>query len=493
VSHVCEPAPAVRQDETVVHIEHVELPALTGAPAAVPALRSLLGAHDAPANAAALPASVDASAASPELRIFEALFGRDSLIVADTLDRWLPRLTRNTVLRLAEVQGLVHDIHREEEPGRIPHEVRDPDDPVARRLTARWGWSWPYYGSVDSTCLWIAALGPVVGRDASVLDRAVVGRDGVLRPLRACVAAAVRWLAGRLDASPSGLLESWPMFAGSIENQVWKDSWDAYSHADGRLGRTGTVASVEAQGLAYRALRTAAGLPVRLADLPPCDLVARSLALRDTVLDRFWVADPAAAGGGFLALATDRDAAGAARPLAVLASNMGHLLLSGLLDGEDAGPVRRAVVRSLFDPKLWCAAGFRSLATRERRFRPTGYHTGNSWPWDSFRIARGLSRVGYPRLARLVARRVVDTCNGLGCFPEFVAVDGDDRPYLARRVIDVRTAAGRVNRIEQPPQLVQAWTVAAVLAAKREQPDPDVAAAEAAEDERALLRELVGG
>jgi len=85
---------------------------------------------------------------SPELHRYEALFGRDSLRVAMDVISMFPQLTYATIVKLAENQGLETYAAREEEPGRIPHEIRSPSDPFAQELSANYGWEWPYYGSI---------------------------------------------------------------------------------------------------------------------------------------------------------------------------------------------------------------------------------------------------------------------------------------------------------------------------------------------------------
>jgi hypothetical protein len=59
------------------------------------------------------------------LRLFEVVFGRDSLTVALVVDDLFPRLLEATVLYLAGIQGREFDALREDEPGRIAHEIRD--------------------------------------------------------------------------------------------------------------------------------------------------------------------------------------------------------------------------------------------------------------------------------------------------------------------------------------------------------------------------------
>ncbi|MBC3194871.1 hypothetical protein H7X46_27850 [Pseudonocardia sp. C8] len=395
------------------------------------------------------------------LRLFEALFGRDALTCARILHPWYPGLTRRTVLALAALQGVRDDVASEEEPGRIPHEVREPGDPVAARITAGNGWAWPYYGSVDATCSWIVLAATLARSDVALPDAPVVRRDGRTVTLHRCVRDAVDWLLHRIRTSPSGLVESVPRFAGSIENQVWKDSRDAYVHADGTLARVGTVASVEVQALAHDALVAASDLLG-----PGARLLRTARTLRDRVLTDFWVD-----GGdcGFFALGLDRDPSGRERRIAVRSSNMGHLLDSGILDGPDAAVARRRdlLVAELGRPDLLCAAGVRTLASSARGFRPDGYHTGSSWPWDTYVVASGLRRHGARAMADDLCRRIMAGYRATGHFPEFFSGDDEPVPHVGDLVVDVTDEQGHPHRICQPPQEVQAWTAATVLAVKR--------------------------
>ena len=366
------------------------------------------------------------------------------------------------MLALAEIQGVRDEVASEEEPGRIPHEVRAPDDPIARRITAELGWVWPYYGSIDATCLWIMLVARIGTDSAGFLETPVTRRDGSAVSLARCLADAVDWLLRRL--SKSGLLESRPRFAGSLENQGWKDSWDAYSHADGSLARTGTIASVEVQGLAHSALQAAADLP----DLPVgADRLRRAADdLRERILLDFWVDGT---DGGFFALGMDRDERDRPRRLEVKSSNMGHLLLSGVLDGDD--PMirrkRRLLMAELTSPDMLCAAGIRTLSERAARFRPNAYHNGTSWPWDTYIVAAGLRRHGAHAQSDDLARRILAGYLATRHFPEFYSGDDAPVPRVNELVADVVDETGRRNRICRTPQEVQAWTVAAALAAKR--------------------------
>lgn len=396
----------------------------------------------------------------PELDLFDALFGRDSLVVADLVGERYPVLAQATIRRLAELQATRHDRASEAEPGRITHEVRLPDDPLSARMTEEKGWAWPFYGSVDATPLFVLVAGQVEARSPGFLAETYRDADGDTRPLVDAVARAVTWVLRRLR-SPSGLIESVRTHPGSHLNQVWKDSYDSYHHADGTLATPDTVASVEVAAHAYDALWEAARLtiayPQALWPAPAKELTATARGLRRRLVDVCWVE-----GGRFFAIGVDRDQEARLRPLAIRTSNMGRLLDSGILDGEEWRSYREAVVHHLFSQEMLAPAGIRTLAAGAARYRPGSYHNGSVWPFDTRLIARGLARHGYTDLAVELNRRLVAACQAVRCYPEFVRGDGLD---INRHVVEVEDAEGRTNRVEQPPQLFQAWTVAAYISA----------------------------
>jgi glycogen debranching enzyme len=466
--------------ERIMAVEEVPIDRLGRPPSAIHALRRLVRAgpeqeigSTGPAMAATT-SSISPSGVSKHLRCFEALFGRDSLITARILLPWYPRLAATTLVRLAETQGVRAVLAREEEPGRIAHEIRCEDDPIAKELSLRLGWDWPYYGSIDATCLWLSLFTKLVHMKLLKAEQIVTRRDGQAVSLGQCAADSISWLVGRLKSTPKGLLESSPMFHGSIENQVWKDSRHSYSHHDGSLARTGTIASVETQGLAYDALCDAI-LLYRQLGLDECKraprletLVERAKQIRRTVLRDLWRDTPG--GGGFFALGSDRDDHGYFRQLAVRSSNMGHLLLSRVLDGDDEEVVRKRVslVRALFRPDMICAAGLRTLSASEVRYRSSDYHNGASWPWDTYTVAEGLRRNGYDSLASDLHRRVWHVYKEYGGFPEFARGNWGTVPRFNNRVVSVVDKFGCEYGIERPPQQVQAWTVASIIAIKRQ-------------------------
>ncbi|HAC55910.1 TPA: hypothetical protein DCF80_00270 [Candidatus Saccharibacteria bacterium] len=404
---------------------------------------------------------------SPELKKYEVLFGRDSLRVAIDLMPIYPLLAHATIHALAELQGITTHVGREEEPGRILHEARNPSDPIARELTEKRGWQWPYYATVDATPMFMHAVylyTSTVSSGETILNETFTGRDGEQHTIAEAFRSALGWLERRLDANKEGIVEYCSPLPKGMENEVWRDSWDSYSHADGTLAnRKKGVASTDVQQLSYDALMDAARIyeTFFLDTEKAAELRTRAERLRETILDIFWVDEK----GGYFALGTDRDEQDNLRQLKIRTSNMGHLLRSRLLREERYRPYREAVIYQLFSKEMLNVSGIRTLASDEVRYRPGSYQNGSVWLWDTYHIAEGLRTHGYYGLASYLANKIHDVINVTQKFPEYVRGDDSDTPLLNTRVIDVWDELHeRVNRVEQPPQEVQAWSVAAEIA-----------------------------
>lgn len=423
---------------------------------------------------ASLPLESDASGLAdvPEhLRLYEVVFGRDSLRVALDLIDIYPELAKTTVIALARLQGVTYDSDREEEPGRIVHEARDANDPIARRLTDERGWKWPYYGSVDATPEFVRTLVAYTMQSKEnndFLGQTYKDRSGQEQTVRHALEAALKWIALRRTQNADGLLEFRSTLPNGIENQVWKDSWDAYHHADGSLANhTGGIASIEVQVSTYDALLDAAELFENVLDEQAQAQSLRSQAhtLRQAIFNFFWTEER----GGYFVIGTDRNEQGEPRQMKIRTSNMGHVLNSRILEGNDPDIVRKrqAIVDQLSSPSLLCAAGIRTLASDEIRFRPGAYHNGSVWLWDTHHIAKGLKRHGYNDKSQNLDAQLLAVVDKVGMFPEYVRGEQDTIALNTQTVVLWDRRYDRENIVEQPPQEVQAWTVAAIRATKQ--------------------------
>lgn len=404
------------------------------------------------------------------LRLYETVFGRDSLRVAIDLIGNYPELAKATILTLAHLQGVTHDPTKEEEPGRIVHEARDEADPIAQRLTHERGWHWPYYGSVDATPEFIRTLAAYTKQSEEnygFLSDTYEDQTGQEHTITYALEMALEWIASRRLQNKEGLVEFKTALPLGIENQVWKDSWDAYHHQDGTLANHEKgIASIEVQVTTYDALIDAAEIfeDVFENQTRADSLRAQAHTLRLAILDHFWTEDK----GGYFVLGTDRDEHDQLRQMKIRTSNMGHVLNSRLLEGEDPENIRKreAVVSHMLSPELLCAPGIRTLASDEVRFRPGAYHNGSVWLWDTHHIAKGLRRHGYKEQANDIDQRILAVIEKTGMFPEYVRGEQNEIAMNHQTVVLWDTTYQRENVVEQPPQEVQAWTVAAIRATK---------------------------
>ncbi|MEV0126891.1 glycogen debranching N-terminal domain-containing protein [Dactylosporangium sp. NPDC050688] len=320
------------------------------------------------------------------------LFGRDAL--------WSARLglplgvevAAGTLRALAARQGTAFHGETEEEPGRILHEVRPLD--AAHRLPP------VYYGTVDATALFVCTLADAY--------RWGMRRDAVAA-LLPNLEAALEWLGGH-----DGFVAYRSTGAG-LTNQGWKDSGDGVQFADGRVA-AGTLAVCEVQAYAYQAARDGADL---------LDAFGRPGAQRwrdwaDGLAERFRAAFWCP--GGYPAVAVT----GTGEQVDGVASNMGHLLGTGLLS-----PAERAAVAGHLD-RLRSPYGLRTLAPSSAGYDPGSYHAGSVWPHDTVIALLGLARDGHRREAAALVDALLAAGERFGHrLPELYGGDDDATPYPA--------------------------------------------------------------
>jgi glycogen debranching enzyme len=298
---------------------------------------------------------------------FFTLFGRDSLWAARMMLPLGTTLARGTLRVLARLQGTQDDPVSEEEPGKILHELRRDvlDNGVGLRLPPL------YFGSIDSTPLWACLLHDAWRWGMPAED---------VEPLLPHLEAALRWLE---VTTGDGFVSYSRRNATGLANQGWKDSADAVRFRDGRLALP-PVSLAEVQGYAHEAAIGGAALLDAFGRPGGDHWREWAMRLAERFRAAFWVED---LDGPYPAMALDRFG----NPVDAVASNMGHLLGTGLLDDDETDLVARRIA----SPELSDAFGLRTMSSRAGGYGPSRYHCGTVWPHDTAIAILGLARTGH--------------------------------------------------------------------------------------------------
>ncbi|HEX7089747.1 MAG TPA: glycogen debranching N-terminal domain-containing protein [Longimicrobiales bacterium] len=313
---------------------------------------------------------------------FTTPFGRDSIITSLEVLPVSPAIARACLRFLASLQGTRVDEFTEEEPGKIPHELRRGEMAACREVPHV-----PYYGSADATPLFAFLLAETV-RWTADLDFA--------RELLPAAERALAWIDNYGDLDGDGFVEYIRRSPRGLLNQGWKDSHDGVVFPDGTLPRQ-PIALVEVQGYVVAAKQGMAALYEVLGDAArAAKLRDEASALAERIRETFWMEDL-----GYFALALD----GEKRQVPTITSNPGHLLLAGVPTPEQA----RRMAEVLLGEHMFSGWGIRTVARTQPIYNPLSYHNGTVWPHDNALIAMGFARYGLRREAGTILGALFDT------------------------------------------------------------------------------------
>src|SRR5438309_4799463 len=319
---------------------------------------------------------------------FVAPFGRYSIMSA-LMTLPLRRDLAPAVLRvLSDNQGTRDVPERDEEPGRISHEIRQGE--IVRTGGA---FGTPYYGSVDATPLfvWLAA-------EAA---RWMPERD-IIAEFEPNLRAALEWMEKRGDLDGDLFIEFERKRPTGITNQVWKDSGDSYLNAKGKRPE-GPIAAVEVQAYAIEAMRSLAEVVAKRDRAWSVELAARAEKIRQKFERAFWMPRRS-----FYAQALD----GHKRLVSDIVSNPGHVLWAGA-----ATPAHgRATAKRLRRADLASGWGIRTRSSRSKHYNPVSYQNGSVWPHDTAFAAAGMARYGDKAGA---ARTIAEMIAAAKAFPDW--------------------------------------------------------------------------
>jgi len=312
---------------------------------------------------------------------YGALFGRDSIISTIQTLAYQPEIAESTIRLLARYQGTKNDDWRDEEPGKILHELRRGELANLNEIPQT-----PYYGAVDSTPLFLI----LIGEHANW-----TGDLSLFKAIRSNVERALEWV-DHGGADPNGRYLSYASKSSKgLGNQGWKDSGDSIMNSDGSLAEA-PIALVEVQGYIHRGKLLIADLYDRIGEKDAAArLRSQAAELKRDFNRDFWVAS-----NNFYAIALQKDQ----KPAAVISSNPGQALWTGIVDEDKA----TAIVDRLTARDMFSGWGIRTLSQKERRYNPIGYHLGTVWPHDNSIIAAGFRRYGFDKQAVQVLEGIIE-------------------------------------------------------------------------------------
>jgi glycogen debranching enzyme len=312
---------------------------------------------------------------------FACPFGRDSLFTAYQTLMLNPGIAVGTLRYLAKHQGSEVNDWRDEQPGKIVHEMRFGE--MARLNLVPHG---AYYGSVDSTPLFLMLF---------VETMRWLDDDKLYDELLPHIDRALEWIDKYGDLDGDGFVEYQQRSERGIRNQVWKDSEDSTEFPDGAFAEP-PVAAVEVQGYVYAAKQ---GLAALFARKGRAEQAARLQQQADEMKRHFnaafWMPDL-----GFYAQALDRDK----QPVPTISSNPGHCLFAGIIDADKA----EQVVRRLMQPDMASGWGIRTISSSDPNYNPMSYHNGSIWPHDNSLIVAGMKRYGFHDEANAIVSQMFE-------------------------------------------------------------------------------------
>ncbi|GAB63772.1 MAG: amylo-alpha-1,6-glucosidase [Candidatus Jettenia sp.] len=298
---------------------------------------------------------------------YVAPFGRDSCITALELLPFRPELAEGTLNFLAHYQGKTFNTFKDEQPGKILHELRRGEMANLQEIPFV-----PYYGTIDASPLFLILLYQYATWSGN-LSKVKKWWPKALKTLD--------WIDQYGDIDGDGYLEYYKESPKGLINQGWKDSWDSVFHKNGGLAQA-PIALAEVQGYTYMAKLGMSSLAELFSDF---DLAKRlqneAKKLKEKFHNDFWMEEEK-----FFGIATDKKK----ELCRIISSNPGHCLWAGLIDSK----IAEQVAQRLFRDDMFSGWGIRTVAEKEARFNPMSYHNGSVWPHDNALILSGLKKYG---------------------------------------------------------------------------------------------------
>ncbi|MTH54366.1 amylo-alpha-1,6-glucosidase [Bacillus mangrovi] len=311
---------------------------------------------------------------------FGVPFGRDSLIAALQMLAFNPEVAKGTIRTMASTQGTNVDPWRDEQPGKIMHEIRFGELANTNQIPFT-----PYYGTIDATPLYLILITEYIKW---------TGDLALAEELMDSIQKALDWIDSYGDRDGDLFVEYHQESSKGIANQGWKDSGDSIVHRNGDYAET-PIALSEVQGYVYQAKTGIASIFDALGEGGHAGkLRGEAAELKSRFEKEFWMEDQQ-----FYAIALDQHK----KQVGTITSNPGHVLFSGMLEKDRAD----AVADMLVSDKMFSGYGIRTMGEEEAGYNPMSYHDGSVWPHDNSMILLGMSKLAQHEQAAKVMNGLI--------------------------------------------------------------------------------------
>lgn len=312
---------------------------------------------------------------------FAVPFGRDSLITSLFMLSLNPDMVRGTLRTLAAYQGVKRDESRDEQPGKVMHEIR-----FGELVKTNQSPFSPYYGTVDATPLFLVLI---------VEYFRWSGDLSLIKELKQNIMNALSWIDETIQLRGSEFLTYHQEAEKGFPNQGWKDSSNSVVHETGDYADS-PIALAEVQGYVYQAKSGLAPIFRLLGYHEKADQLEKEAKLFQMAFERaFWMENEK-----YYAIALDKDQ----KQVKSVTSNPGHLLFAELpsLYRQDC------IAKRLTKEDMFSGYGIRTMSVDAAGYYPMSYHNGSVWPHDNAMILLGLSRLHYQKESSILIKSFLE-------------------------------------------------------------------------------------
>lgn len=310
------------------------------------------------------------------LPIYASLYGRDALTAGWQAALLGPEMMEGALHEIARWQGEEVNDWRDEEPGRMPHELHTGPLKALNYLpTAR------NYGSTTTSAFYPTIVSELWHW---------TGSKERIRPFVEPAVKALQWLDdfGRRD---DGFYYYKTHSKDGVKHQAWKDSPDAIVDDAGRSIEP-PIAACEEQAFVYSGKLQLSEVLWWLGRKDSAKrLFDEARVLKKRFNEVFWMENE-----GFVATGLDADGV----PIRSVGSNPGHCVVAGILTAEHA----ERTARRMFEDDLFSGWGVRTLSSENPAYNPYSYHRGSVWPVEQATFALAFMRYGLHDLTQKICR-----------------------------------------------------------------------------------------